>query len=177
MRRVVIFLSVMAISLFLTQGVIFAQTPGTSSTTTASEANCDLCGYCKGQPAPQSWLKCRTCLYKETGGASAEQNLTLEGLPTPDPSHHYTSLGCLSTDPGEFAGQISTVFFSIVGGIAFLYLLYGAGIIATSQADPERLNYGKRVVWSSIIGLLFVLFSVFIIRTIATSLGVPEFGQ
>lgn len=161
---------------FVTKGAV-AQTPGASSTTTVNEANCDLCGYCKGQQPPQTWEKCKECLYKGVGGASAEQNLTLEGLPTPDPEHHYTSLGCLSTNPGEFASQMSTVFFSVVGGIAFLYLLYGAGVIATSRADPERLNHGKRIIWGAIVGLLFVLFSVFIIRTIAVSLGVPEFGQ
>lgn len=151
-------------------------TPGTSSTT-INEVNCDLCGYCKGQPAPQNWEKCRNCLYKAVAGASAEQNRTLEGIPTPDPGHHYTTLGCLSTDPGKFSGQVSTFFFSIIGGIAFLYMLYGAGIIATSRADPERLNHGKRVVWGSILGLLFVLFSVFIIRLLATSLGIPEIGE
>lgn len=175
MKRFIVPLIVVSMMFMTTEAT--AQTPGTSSTTTAYEANCDLCGYCKGQQPPQTWGKCKECLYKGVGGASAEQNLTLEGLPTPDPEHHYTSLGCLSTNPGEFAGQMSTVFFSVVGGIAFLYLLYGAGVIATSRADPERLNHGKRIIWGAIVGLLFVLFSVFIIRTIAVSLGVPEFEQ
>jgi hypothetical protein len=154
----------------------FAQNTGIGGGAGSNEANCDLCGYCKGQPAPQSWEKCRSCLYPGVGASTPEDNQTLIGLPTPLPDKHYTSVGCLSTDPGQFASQMSTFFFSIVGGIAFLYLIYGAGIIATSRADAERLNHGKRVVWGSIIGLLFVLFSVFIIRFIVTSLGVPGFG-
>lgn len=139
------------------------------TTTEVRTANCDACGYCAGAQKPGSWNKCSKCLYPKAVGAGA----TLIGLPTPDPNHVYTELGCVSTDPGEFAGQVSTVFFSLVGGIAFLYFLYGAGVIATSRADPERLNYGKRIIYGSIIGLLFTLFSVFIIRTISTSLGLP----
>lgn len=164
-------------SVSMSSQAVLAQTPPTTSSTVIGEANCDLCGYCKGQPPSQSWAKCRSCLYKAVGESVASENKTLIGLPTPDPNHYYTSLGCLSTDPGEFAGQTATFFFSIVGGIAFLYFLYGAGIIATSRADPERLNHGKRVVLGAVIGLLFVLFSVFIIRFLAGSLGIPGFGK
>lgn len=173
-RFLVLFVPILFI--FLSSNVV-AQTQPTASSVVVGEANCDLCGYCKGQPASQSWAKCRKCLYPVIGDSAAEENKTLIGLPTPDPNHYYTSLGCLSTDPGEFAGQAAKFFFSIVGGIAFLYFLYGAGIIATSRADPERLNHGKRIVYGSIVGLLFVLFSVFIIRFVAGSLGVPGFGK
>ncbi len=141
-------------------------------------ANCDACGYCKDGSLPSTWEKCRDCLYPGLKGYSATENKTLEGLPTPDPDHHYTMLGCLSTKPGEFTKQISEFFFVIVGGIAFLFLLYGAGIVATSQSDPEKLNHGKRIIYGAIIGLLFVLFSTFIFNFIATNvLKIPGFGS
>lgn len=141
-------------------------------------ANCDVCGYCKGAPVPGSWNACGRCMYPSlvNKGSSASEDKTLVGFPEADSSHYYTDLGCISTEPGQFAAQISKLFFSIIGGIAFLYFLYGSATVATARSDPERLNHGKRIVYGSIIGLLFVLFSLFIIRFLAGSLGLPGIG-
>ncbi|OGK29477.1 hypothetical protein A3D06_00015 [Candidatus Roizmanbacteria bacterium RIFCSPHIGHO2_02_FULL_40_9] len=139
-------------------------------------ANCDVCGYCDGGQVPGRWESCRKCLYKDTGNAPPASNKTLIGIPTPDPGHFYTDFGCISTLPNQFAAQITSFFFSIVGGIAFLSFLYGSAIIATSRSDPSRLNHGKRIIYGAIIGLLFALFSIFIIKFIASGLGLPGIG-
>jgi hypothetical protein len=138
----------------------------------------------------ENWEKCRNCLYPALTTYPVEQNKTLEGLPTPNPNRHYTMLGCIAVpgtredgsfdyeSMGLFIRQISGFFFNIVGGIAFLFLLYGAGIMATSQSDPEKLNQGKRIIYGAIVGLLFVLFSAFIFNFIAVEvLKIPGFGQ
>lgn len=152
---------------------------------------CDLCGYCPPNPPPQNWLSCKRCLYpnlsdnpetKETLLINEETNLP----PTPIPGKQYTFLGCLGAGEGftregaagPLVQSILNIIFSIVGGIAFLYLLYGAFIIATSQAEPEKLNYGKRLVNGAIIGLIFTLGSVLIVNFIASGiLKIPGFGQ
>jgi hypothetical protein len=179
--------------------VSLADTP-TPSPAFVNTANCDACGYCQDtkaslvdrwteagivDPTPQAkewtkwvsnWKNCQKCLYPG-GSGDPDTNVTLIGLPTPDPENHYTMIGCISTKPGKFASQVGEFFFRIVGGIAFLFLLYGAGIMATSQADPERLNQGKRIIYGAIVGLLFVLFSTFIFNFIATNvLKIPGFG-
>ena len=146
-----------------------------------SIANCDVCGYCKDSEAPANWDDCRKCAYPDTGNSLAEDDLTIkgaEGIPTPHPDYHYTMIGCISTQPGDFTNFIiSKLIIPIVGGIAFLYLLYGAGIVATSQTDPEKLNYGKRIIYGAIVGLVFVLLSTFVIRFIAIDLfKLPGFG-
>ena len=97
-------------------------------------------------------------------------------------------LGCITSN-GSFennqgAGASSFVqalfdflVFRITGGLALLYLMYGAFIILTSQSDPERLNYGRRVVMGAIIGLIFALSSVFIVNIIGSGiLRIPGFG-
>lgn len=151
---------------------------GTGAGQNAGTANCDVCGYCAGAAAPSNWSSCGRCMYPSlvSQTTTPESGLTLKGLPEPDQDHYYTDLGCISTDPGEFAAQISRLFFSIVGGIAFLYFLYGSAVVATARSDPERLNHGKRIVYGSIIGLLFVLFSLFLVRFLAGSLGLPGIG-
>ncbi len=107
--------------------------------------------------------------------------------PTPYPGRQYTFLGCLGggsggfTEEGSASGVVQSVLniiFSASGGIAFLYLLYGSFIIATSQADPERLNYGRRLVNGAIVGLVFTLGSVLLVNFIASGvLKVPGFGE
>lgn len=150
-----------------------------------STATCDACGYCNGmklEEVPGGWQSCRQCIYGGFGPGELNplDNKTIQGtqagIPTPDLYHVSTDFGCLSTRPNEFANQLSSFFFSVVGGIAFLFFIYGSGIIATSRSDPGKLNHGKRVIYGSIIGLLFALFSVFIIRFIATGIGLPNIG-
>jgi hypothetical protein len=157
-------------------------------------ASCDQCGYCPPNPAPGSWAACQKCLYPNLN-PNPKSNQTLAVNPTtglqvsPVPGHMYTFLGCLSSGGGSFsqtggggAGGVAQallkVVFSTVGGIAFLYLIYGSFIIISSQNDPEKLNYGKRVVWGAIAGLIFSLMSVFLVNLIAGQvLQVPGFGS
>jgi len=155
-------------------------------------AACDLCGYCPPNPAPQSWPSCQKCLYpnissdpttRESLAIDSETNLP----PTGAPGKQYTFLGCLGGESGGFTNSgaaggvvqsLLNIVFGIAGGIAFLYLLYGSFIIATSQANPERLNYGRRVVYGAIAGLIFTLGSVFIVKFIASGiLKIPGFGE
>lgn len=147
-------------------------------------ASCDACGLCQkdGQlfPTPGSWEACRDCIYP---GASGMETLLIEptaGIPpTPAIGQHYTSLGCINTALGDFtqpgaAAGLSTLLlgfiFRIAGGIAFLYLLYGAFLILTSQSNPERLEQGKKTVFGAVVGLVFVLMSVFITNFVANQI-------
>ena len=108
------------------------------------------------------------------------------GLPPPVVSgRQYTFLGCLGggagfTEEGAVGGVVQSllnIIFSVAGGISFLYLIYGSYIIITSQANPERLNYGKRVLYGAIAGLIFTIGSVFIVNFIASGiLKIPGFG-
>jgi hypothetical protein len=170
-------------------GHALAQTPTAAPT---GYASCDQCGYCPPNPVPQSWSACQKCLYPNIANTDPAANETLlinpeTNLPTtPMPGRSYTFLGCIEggggfTQSGAGGGvvqKILNIIFSMAGGIAFLYLLYGAFVIATSQADPEKLNYGKRLVYGAIVGLIFTLGSVFIINFIASGvLKIPGFGE
>ena len=154
-------------------------------------AACDLCGYCPPNPAPQSWKACQKCLYpninpdsrtKESLIVNLETNLPI----TPALGRQYTFLGCIKssegfTEEGAAGGVVQillNIIFSMSGGIAFLYLIYGSFIIATSQSSPEKLDYGRRVVYGAISGLIFTLGSVFVVKFIASGiLKIPGFGQ
>ncbi|MEK7177551.1 MAG: hypothetical protein AAB705_01850 [Patescibacteria group bacterium] len=155
-------------------------------------AACDLCGFCPPNDPPQSWESCQQCLYPDiSADPSTMESLIVDpetNLPHPPASgKQYTFLGCLGgggnsfTDEGAAGGVVQSllnIVFSMSGGIAFLYLLYGSFVLATSQANPERLNYGRRVIYGAIAGLIFTLGSVFIVKFIASGiLKIPGFGE
>lgn len=155
-------------------------------------AACDLCGYCPPNPPPQSWISCQKCLYPDINpDPSVMESLIVDPStnlpPSPVPGRQYTFLGCLGGSGGGFSNEgaagsvvqsLLNIIFSMAGGIAFLYLIYGSFTVVTSQADPERLNYGKRVVYGAIVGLIFTLTSVFIVKFIASGiLKIPGFGE
>lgn len=152
---------------------------------------------------PGNWQQCRQCLYPDFPGIPATQqldaklNLTLQinndsASPfyntqiTPRPGRYYTQAGCVLTDIGDFTSRenqgnaISFILRGILnvsGGIAFLYLIYGAYTIMTAQGDPVRLNQGRSTIFGAIFGLIFVLLSTFILNLIATGiLKIPGFG-
>ena len=181
MKKVLIFILVFLLSASIVNTVL-AQT---------RYAACDLCGFCPPNPAPKSWPACQKCLYPEINpDPTAMDSLKVDeetNLPiAPVQGRQYTFLGCLGTSgsfgqagaAGGVVQSLLNIVFSLSGGIAFLYLLYGSFVIATSQASPEKLNYGKRVVYGAIAGLIFTLGSVFIIKFIASGiLKVPGFGE
>lgn len=102
------------------------------------------------------------------------------------PGKYYTMLGCVGTslagftENGAAGGVVQTLLnflFVIVGGVAVLYLIYGAFVLMTSQNDPERINQGKRIVFAAIVGVIFCVGSVFLVNLIAgTVLKLPGFG-
>ncbi len=169
---------------FLTAAIADTSTP-------PRYATCDLCGYCPPNPAPSSWGNCVKCLYGLDPGTSPNSRVTLKiddntNLPpAPTPGKQYTMLGCIgglggfeqSSEQASVVQVVLNIIFSIVGGIALLSFIYGAFIIMTSQNNPERLNYGKRVVYGAIIGAIFTIFSVFLINLLATGiLKIPGFS-
>lgn len=153
-------------------------------------AACDLCGYCPPDRLPSSWEKCRQCLYPSaSNNPSAKATLRIDPAantgPTPQQGRQYTVIGCIKTDLASFNQEgaaasvvqiLLNIIFSLIGGIAFLYLMYGSFTVLTSQAEPERLNYGKRLIYGAIVGLIFSLLSAFIVNFIASGiLKIPGF--
>lgn len=88
----------------------------------------------------------------------------------------WTAIGCLPTNSGEFVTQLLKTGSGIAGGIAFLLIIIGGFQIVMSAGNPEKLNAGKELVSAAIVGLLFIIFSIFILRFIGVDLlGIPGF--
>ena len=156
---VLILLILTLITNYLITNYSFAQiaTPTTAPGAGFTPA-CDPCGFCVGGDKPANWDQCSACLQSE--------------------GYSWTVLGCIPSSPGGFTQTILKTAVTMIGGVAFLALLYGGFLLLTSSGDVRKINKGKTIVASAIVGLLMILFSVFILRTIGYEiLRIPGFGE
>lgn len=147
---------------------------------------------------PGDWKRCVKCLYPALYPDGSDPDATTCKTVLIDPAtnlpknavkagRQFTLLGCITsgssvgftsqTGAPSFVQALLNVLFSLAGGLAFLYLMYGGFVILTSQADPERLNYGRRLIYGAIAGIIITLTSVFIVNLIGSGiLHIPGFS-
>lgn len=91
----------------------------------------------------------------------------------------YTAIGCITTsNPQEFVAWLLARAIGIAGGIAFLLMIFAGFQIITSSGDPEKLKSGKEMLTSAIIGLIVIIFSIFLLTLIGVDiLKLPGFGE
>lgn len=131
----------------------------------------DLCAQI---PDADREAACRAC---QTGGglkgAKKDGSASYDGK-TPG---IWTAIGCIPAKPESIVRTFVTVGLNISGGIALLMLLAASFMISTAQGDPKRMNEGKDMFTSAMVGLLFVTFSVTILEFIGVRvLQLPGFG-
>lgn len=90
----------------------------------------------------------------------------------------WTAIGCIPFNSS--VGMIRvfiTIGLGIAGGVVVLMVLAGSFLLSTSQGDPKRVDEAKGLIGSAVIGLLFVIFSVTILRFIGVDiLQIPGLG-
>ena len=86
-----------------------------------------------------------------------------------------TAIGCVKTsDPTAFIGSIMKVATGVGGGIALALILYGVFIVTSSAGNPDKLKSGSEIITSAVIGLIFILLSIFLLNLIGINiLGIP----
>ena len=107
------------------------------------------------QPDPDERMKC-----------------TPEGQP--DDSGIDTAIGCIPIQNfSRSRGFIYTVLqlsLGISGGVAFILIVVSGFLIITSSGDPRRLQAGKELLTAAVSGIIFLVMSVFILRTIGVEI-------
>jgi hypothetical protein len=86
----------------------------------------------------------------------------------------WTALGCIKVSPKDLIKDFLTIAITIAGGIALLLMIYGSFLISTSAGDPKKAEEGKEIITGTIAGLLFIIFSVVLLRLIGVEiLNIP----
>lgn len=132
--------------------------------TFTNQGDCELPRPCVGTPPPSPL---------PTGGGPA-----VAGCPSGGQGID-TALGCIPTENlTEFVKWALRWAIGIGGGIAFLLILWSGFQIMTSSGNPDKLKAGQEQLTAAISGLLFLIFSVFLLRLIGVDiLQLPGFGQ
>ncbi len=81
-----------------------------------------------------------------------------------------TALGNIPTDPESLVKWILCNAVVIGGGLATLLSLWGGVTIILAGGNPEKINEGKEIITSAISGILFIVFSVFLLRFIGVDI-------
>jgi hypothetical protein len=91
----------------------------------------------------------------------------------------WTAVGCITVNqdnPSSILEFILKLGLGLAGGIAFLLILFGGLQIMTSAGNPEQLTAGRELITSAIIGLILILFSIFLLQFIGVNIiGIPGF--
>lgn len=89
----------------------------------------------------------------------------------------WTAIGCVDNDLNKFITQkLLTMGIGLSGMIAILCIIYSAFTMQTSQGSPEKIKKAQELLTSCIMGLMLIIFSVFILRVIGIDiLKIPFF--
>lgn len=156
-------------------------------------AECDACGYCHGRTPPENWGDCAQCIYPTQYVINSDPrgNETLKinedpaaanfnKPPQPASGKYFTQIGCLNTGLTSFTDAsagggvlnflLSYLIFPAVGILAFGVIVYGAFLLVTAQGDQFKIEQGKRMVTSAIVGLIFTFSVVLIVNIIGSDI-------
>jgi len=91
----------------------------------------------------------------------------------------WTAIGCVQSDLGTFISQkLLGMGIGLAGLIALLCIIYAAFMIQISSGNPERIKKAQELLTSCIMGLMLIIFSVFILRLIGVDiLKIPGFTK
>lgn len=78
-----------------------------------------------------------------------------------------TALGCLPYSRDAFVAALLRFVVGLSGLIALAVMMIATFLIMTSAGDPERLKKGKELFMAALAGLLFIIFSVTLLRIVA----------
>ena len=104
--------------------------------------------------------KCQKCFNsKETGGKYIYED-----------GGAWTAVGCVPTDPTELIKWAFPYLLGFGGLAAFLLIVFAGIQIMTSSGNPEKLKAGKELITSAVMGLIFIILSLFLLRVIGVDI-------
>lgn len=140
----------------------------------------DSC-YCKANASPA--LAALKPFCDNIGGSEKSRCYQCIGFNPSNPSQKleggvWTAIGCIKTSASQFITEtVMGLGISLAGVIAFLCIIYSAFMLQTSGGNPERIKKAQEMLTSCIMGLILIIFSVFILRMIGVDiLKIPGFN-
>lgn len=87
-----------------------------------------------------------------------------------------SAIGPISTDPAEFVKKIFTVLLSMAGGWAVYIIIVAGYVLIFSHGEAEKVKEAREEITSAIVGIVFMLLSLVILRVIGVDIfDLPTF--
>ena len=102
-----------------------------------------------------------------------EDGTSVTGPPGRNPCEDGTcpaALGNISTDIASFSTQFLSIAIGIAGGIALVLMVIGSIRVLMSSGDPKGVGAGRDMIIAAVAGLLFLIFSVLILKFIGLNI-------
>ena len=82
-----------------------------------------------------------------------------------------TGIGCVPLNLSNFISDyLLKIFIGFAGIIAFLCIIYSAFTLQTSRGNPEKIKKAQELLTSCIMGLMLIIFSVFILKLVGVDI-------
>lgn len=142
--------------------------PNGTATTYGSSTQCAQ--GCSGDCVNDNSGVKRCCLSATSSGGGTQD---IPGIDLPEKEECVeTGLGCIPTDPAKLAGWVLGLGTGLGALLAVLFLIIGGFGVATSGGNPDNLEAAKKRITAAIAGLLFILLTGLILRTIGDTIGI-----
>jgi heme/copper-type cytochrome/quinol oxidase subunit 3 len=88
-----------------------------------------------------------------------------------------TAIGCIPfNDTNALLTFLLRWFIGIGGGIAIFTIIFASYLIISSSGNPDRVKAGQQLITASIAGIIFLIFSGFILQFVGvTVFKIPGF--
>jgi len=143
--------------------------PCTISSGTAGASSSKYCCTGTNAAAECTALKVASGNPSYTNNAAGASSATAKTDPTAGCSDTQinTALGCISVETKGFSASLLKFLAGIAGGISLVIMLVATIQIMTGGDNAEQVKKGKELFTGAITGLLFIIFSVALLRIIA----------
>ncbi len=83
----------------------------------------------------------------------------------------WTGIGCIPLNLQSFVGNfLLSMGIGFGGLVAILCIIYSAFMMQTSQGSPEKIKKSQEMLTSCIMGLMLIVFSIFILKLIGVNI-------
>ena len=78
-----------------------------------------------------------------------------------------TAIGCIPKNDTQLLAEFFLRWgMGLAGGFSLLLIIYGGFLVMTASGNPKKAQAGKEVITSAIGGIIFLIFSMFVLRVV-----------
>jgi hypothetical protein len=132
---------------------------------------CDSCFYTKvGSPSQIKPHPDHGLPFFSSISSSCQSEFYISGNDDPAGDGVSTVFGCIPIQVKKIIVWLLKYLIPPAGGIAFLIILIGVFTHMTSTGNPEKIAKGQQIITSAVMGLLFIIFGIFLLHLIGVQI-------